>query len=141
MASQGFGIDDIMGRYPISVLSSIPINLIVGTALGFLSGLGIGGGSLLILWLTLVLNMDPGTARRINLLFFIPSALISGLLRWRNDGLRWKLILAAAAAGCASALLFSLLGKKMDTALLRKLFGFLLIAAGLRELFYRPKKK
>ncbi len=121
------------------MLSSLPVTLVIGAALGFLSGLGIGGGSLLILWLTLVLNMDPGMARTINLLFFIPSALASSLLRWRNDGLQWKLILPAAAAGCVSAILFSLLGKRIDTELLKKLFGFLLIAAGLRELFYKPK--
>ena len=140
MASQGIGTDDNMGRYPIPVLSSLPVTLVIGSGLGYLSGLGIGGGSLLILWLTLVLNMDPGMARTINLLFFIPSALASSLLRWRNDGLQWKLILPAAAAGCVSAILFSLLGKRIDTELLKKLFGFLLIAAGLRELFYKPKK-
>ena len=46
------------------MLESIPVMLIVGTVLGFLSGLGIGGGSLLILWLTMVLGSDPITARR-----------------------------------------------------------------------------
>ena len=40
--------------------------LLVGTVLGFLTGLGIGGGSLLILWLTIVLGMDQQTARSIN---------------------------------------------------------------------------
>ena len=37
------------------MLESLPVALIVGTLLGFLTGLGVGGGSLLILWLTLVL--------------------------------------------------------------------------------------
>ena len=45
------------------MLESLPIVLIVGTVLGFLSGLGIGGGSLLILWLTIVLGMEQSTAR------------------------------------------------------------------------------
>ena len=123
------------------MLSSMPVSLIVGAVLGFLSGLGIGGGSLLILWLTLVLNMPPDTARTVNLLFFIPSALTSAVIRWRKDRLRWRTILPAAAAGCAGALLFSYLGKQINTELLKKLFGILLIAAGFRELFYRPKKK
>ena len=39
------------------LLESLPVALIVGTVLGFLTGLGVGGGSLLILWLTLVLEM------------------------------------------------------------------------------------
>ena len=45
------------------------VTLLVGTALGFLTGLGVGGGSLLMVWLTAVLGMDTLTARSINLLF------------------------------------------------------------------------
>ena len=64
------------------MLESLPVALIVGTLLGFLTGLGVGGGSLLILWLTLVLEMSQTDARGINLLFFLPSAAISCYLRW-----------------------------------------------------------
>jgi uncharacterized membrane protein YfcA len=123
------------------VLNSFPTQLFVGTVLGFLSGLGIGGGSLLILWLTLVLNADPSIARQINLLFFIPSALISGYLRWKQGSVPMRKIWPAILGGCVSALLVSLLTKNMDVSLLKKLFGGLLIATGLRELFYKPKRK
>ena len=51
------------------------LKIIVGAALGFLSGLGVGGGSLLLLWLTLVMGTDRDTARAMNLLFFLPCAL------------------------------------------------------------------
>ncbi len=122
------------------MLESLPVMIVVGTVLGFLSGLGIGGGSLLILWLTLVLDMDAGTARGINLLFFVPSALVAVLFRWRQGHLNWKYILPAAAAGCAAAFGGSLLAARIDTALLKKLFGGLLILTGLRELCYRPRK-
>ena len=66
------------------MLDSLPVMLLVGTALGFLSGLGIGGGSMLVVWLTMVLGMDPGTARGINLLFFIPSALVAIFIRCKR---------------------------------------------------------
>ena len=115
------------------------IAILVGAALGFLSGLGIGGGSLLILWLTLVARIDPAAARGINLLFFIPSALIAGAFRWKQGSLPLGKIWPGILGGCAAALLFSLLGLRMNTALLKKLFGGLLIATGRRELFYRPK--
>ena len=55
------------------MLSSTVISVILGGVLGFLTGLGTGGGSLLLLWLTLVLGMDPQTARTVNLMFFIPA--------------------------------------------------------------------
>ena len=122
------------------MLNSLIVVLIVGTILGFLSGLGIGGGSLLILWLTMVLNMDPYTARGINLLFFIPSALIACLFRMKQGTLKIRPILPSVIAGCAAAALFSWISTILDVEILKKLFGLVLIAAGLREVFYRRKE-
>ena len=112
----------------------------VGTALGLLSGLGTGGGSLLILWLTMVCGMEQPQARVINLLFFIPSALIACLFRWKQGNLNIKKVLPAIAAGMVCAALGSWLSRVLDTELLKKLFGILLLAAGCRELCYRPRK-
>lgn len=122
------------------MLDSLPVMLLVGTVLGFLSGLGIGGGSLLILWLTVVLGMDHQNARMINLLFFIPSAFIACFFRWKQGVVQWKKILPAMISGSIAAALFSWLGGMLQLDLLKKLFGGLLILTGLRELFYRPRE-
>lgn len=122
------------------MLESFPIAAAVGVILGFLAGLGVGGGSLLMLWLTVVLNIEYATARTINLLFFIPTALISCFFRRRQGVLNFKKLLPAILCGTASAAVFSLLSGYFDLALLKKAFGLLLIATGLRELFYRPRK-
>ena len=121
------------------MLETFPMMLLVGTVLGFLSGLGIGGGSLLILWLTIVLNVDQSTARLINLLFFIPSAVIACLFRLKQGKLKIKSVLPAVIAGCAAAAIFSWLSYRLDVELLKKVFGATLVAAGARELFYRPR--
>lgn len=117
------------------------IALLMGTLLGFLTGLGVGGGSLLVLWLTLGLGTDPGTARGINLLFFLPSALVACCFRWRQGSLKLRRVLPAAAAGCVAAGIFSWVGLQMDTTLLKKGFGLLLLATGLREIFYKPRSR
>ena len=114
------------------------ISLGVASVLGFLSGLGTGGGSLLILWLTLVQGMQPHEARGINLLFFLPAAILATFLR-RREGVPFRKILPAVCAGCLTAALTSLF--QVDTALLQKLFGVLLLFAGARELLYRPREK
>ena len=119
-----------------SVLVAIPI----ATALGFLSGLGTGGGSLLILWLTMVVGTAQAEARAINLLFFIPSALVACWFRWKQGSLKIRHVLPAIIAGSVSALLCSLLSLRLDTALLKNLFGGLLLFAGAKELSYREKK-
>ena len=120
-------------------MDSFPVTLAVGTALGFLTGLGVGGGSLLMVWLTAVLGMDALTARSVNLLFFLPGAAAAILFRRRQGMIRWKKVLPPAIAGCAAAALCSRLSTAVDHSLFQKIFGGLLILAGLRELFWKPK--
>lgn len=122
------------------MLESFPVAVLVGTLLGFLSGLGIGGGSLLILWLTVILQTDPSAARNINLLFFLPSAVISCAIRVKQGNLKIKMLLPAIIAGSISAALCSSISAKLDVCALKRLFGIVLLATGLRELFYRPRK-
>ena len=122
------------------MLASFPFSVVMGIILGFLSGLGIGGGSLLILWLTLVLGVDQEIARGVNLMFFLPSAVLACLFRFRQGTLDLKRVLPGIAAGIIGATVFSLIGSNIDTALLRKPFGILLLITGLREIFYRPRK-
>ncbi len=111
----------------------------VAVLLGFLSGLGVGGGSLLMLWLTLVVGMEYEQARVLNLLFFLPSAFIATLFHRKQGSVKIKKILPAIICGCAAAAIFSFIGNRVDTALLKKFFGGLLLFTGLRELFYRPR--
>lgn len=121
------------------MLASFPVVLVVGTVLGFLSGLGIGGGSLLILWLTIVLGVDHSTARVINLLFFIPSAVIACFFRMKQGTLNIRKVLPAILSGCVSAAVCSRLAGIIDTEILKKLFGGILLFTGLRELRYKEK--
>lgn len=121
------------------MLDSPFIILPVATLLGFLAGLGVGGGSLLILWLTLVLNINSETARIMNLLFFLPTALISSFFRWKQGNLNFRKTLPAILLGCASAAVFSIFARYLSGQLLRKLFGILLLVTGLKELMYTPK--
>lgn len=121
------------------MLTSFPVSLAVATALGTLSGLGIGGGSLLVLWLTLVLGIPTEDARVLNLMFFLPCAAAACLFRKAQGSLQPRKILPAAAAGCIAAAICSPLGQSMDTQLFKKLFGILMIAAGFRELTWCPQ--
>ena len=120
------------------VMSFLP-SAIVGSVLGFLTGMGIGGGSLLILWLTLVLGYDQSVAREINLLFFLPASAVCCIFRLRQGKLHLRLCLPAMISGCITATLAAWIATVTVTALLRKPFGILLLATGLREILYRPK--
>ena len=121
------------------MLNSFIVALIIATVLGFLAGLGVGGGSLLILWLTLVLNFEHPQARIINLLFFIPAAVIASLFRWRQGTLNWRKMIPAIITGCVTAGLCSWGSQYLDLHIIKKIFGGLLLVTGIRELFYKGK--
>ena len=140
MASQNPGHLNSMGRDSIFMLASFPIALGIATILGILAGLGVGGGSLLMLWLTLVLNMPHGQAKLYNLLFFLPTALVTSCFRWKQGRLNIQKLLPGMIGGCITALVFSMVGKHMDTSFLKKVFGILLLAIGIKELFLNKKK-
>ena len=128
-----------MGRDPVFMVAYV-FSILVGTTLGFLAGLGVGGGSLLILWLTGVLGMAHEEARTINLLFFLPSALVASIFQWRNGVINIRRILPAIVAGSIAAIAGSWLSTRIDTGIVEKLFGGLLLITGLREALYRPRK-
>ncbi len=123
------------------MLESFPVVIVLSAVLGFLAGIGVGGGSLLILWLTFVLGMEHPQARFLNLLFFLPPAIISCFFRWKQGTLDFRKVLPAILTGCIAAGVCSLLSRRLDLELLKKLFGGLLIITGIRELLYKPKKK
>lgn len=116
------------------MLSSVPVCIAVGTVLGFLSGLGVGGGSLLMLWLTAVCGTAQRTARGINLLFFLPAAAVSLFFHRRQGRLNLHIAVPAAIAGSLTAALCAWAGTSLDDTLLRKLFGGLMLVIGAKEL-------
>ena len=125
-----------VGRDLVSMVS-----ILVGAALGFLSGLGVGGGSLLLLWLTLVMGLPQSTARVMNLMFFLPCALVATVFRWKTAKMDKRLLLPAMAAGLAGALIGNIIGPELDKELLRKAFGVIFLLCGARELRYRSAQK
>lgn len=122
-------------------MNSFAFSVFIGAALGFLSGLGTGGGSLLILWLTLVIGLGPEEARIINLLFFIPSALFACIFRIKQGQLQIKKVLPAIIAGSLCSAVISYIADLWDPQILRKAFGILLLITGFKELLFRQKSK
>ena len=114
------------------------VAILVGAALGFLSGLGVGGGSLLLLWLTLVMGEPQEMARVMNLMFFLPCAFIATLYRWKQSKLPLPIALPAVLGGVLGAALGCLLGPQINAELLKKAFGILFLITAIRELRWKP---
>lgn len=106
-----------------------------GVVCGAFSGLGIGGGTLLMVWMTAVMDVEQKTAQGINLLYFLPTALCALFFHIKNRLIRWRTVLPAVCTGCLTAAGTAWVATALDTELLRKLFGGFLLLVGLNELF------
>ena len=115
--------------------------VLAGLLSGALGAMGLGGGGVLVIYLTLVAQMEQTTAQGVNLLLFIPCALLALIPYCRKKLICWKIALPAILFGLVGAFAGVWLSGMLDPSLLRKLFGGMLLLIGLRELFSRPKPK
>lgn len=111
-----------------------------GLLCGILSGFGIGGGSLLMVWMTAVAALDQKIAQGINLLYFLPTSVGALIFHIRNKMICWKAAIPAAVCGCAAAGFSAWIAASIDATILRKLFGVFLILVGISELFKKAKQ-
>ena len=106
----------------------LPFALGLGAAI--LSSWGVGGGTLLLLAMTLFMDVPLEDARAINLLFFLPTAATALILHARQGNLDTPTLKWAIPWAVPAALAGAWLASRMDTDLLRRPFGvFLLLSA------------
>ena len=111
------------------------IPFLCGLGASILSAWGVGGGTLLLLVMTLFLDIDQRTAQGINLLYFLPAAATALPAHIKNGYIDGKTVWPAALAGLAGTALAAWLATGLDVELLRRCFGGFLLVVGLRELF------
>lgn len=110
-----------------------------GLVSGALGAWGVGGGSVLFLYLT-VTGTEPGKARNIGLLFFLVTASVSLFFHGKNGFIRWKTAGTAILWGVPGALSGFFLSSFLPQETLRFAFGLFLLFLGLREFFGRSEK-
>ncbi|HEY8487672.1 MAG TPA: sulfite exporter TauE/SafE family protein, partial [Thermaerobacter sp.] len=97
-----------------------PWAALVAAATGILSGLSIGGGSVLVPALVLLLNVPQPVAQGVVLATFPAVALVAAWIHWRHGFLRWRLALRVTAGSAAGAWLGAQLGTSAPEELLRR---------------------
>ena len=122
-------------------LTAFPVSAAAGLLCGIISGFGIGGGSLLMVWMTAVAALDQRVAQGINLLYFIPTSLGALYFHIKNKLICWNVVIPAVIFGSITAFLSAWTANTIDISLLRKLFGVFLCFVGLRELLTKTPSK
>lgn len=105
-----------------------------------ISAMGLGGGGVLILYLTLIKSVPQLEAQGINLLFFIPCAVAAVFIYAKRRVLQPKIILPMVLGGLVGVATGSFLLYRIDTKYISILFACFLIVVGSITLFGKSKK-
>lgn len=115
------------------------IVILIGLAAGIISGMGIGGGAILIPALVFFVNPEQHVAQSVNLLFFIPTAIVALAIHIKHKNVDFKVGIPILVFGLGGAILGSTIALSIDGGILRKVFGLFLLAMGLYEIFGKNK--
>ena len=110
------------------------INVLAGLVSGIFSGLGMGGGTILILFLNTVLGVEQHVSQAANLIFFIPTSIVAIFTNIKNKNVNLQLALKVSAFGILGAIIGAVLATKMSVELLRKIFGIFLLVIAVNEI-------
>ncbi len=113
--------------------------IFIGLAAGIVSGMGMGGGAILIPALVLVVSPEQHIAQSVNLLFFVPTAVIALIIHIKNKRIDFKLALPITVFGLCGALFGSWLAIRLAGGDLKKLFGVFLLAMSVYEMLRKEK--
>lgn len=114
--------------------------ILSGLFSGVISGMGIGGGTILIPALTMFLKIDQHIAQGVNLLFFIPTAIVALFIHRKNGNLQIKTAIPLMIWGLIGASAGALLAVNLNPQILRRLFGGFLFIMGGYEIYKGFKK-
>lgn len=114
------------------------IAVIISALIG---AMGLGGGSVLILYLTLFRRLPQLMAQGINLLFFIPCAVTAVLVYAKQKIIQWKFVLPMILGGAVGVAIGTYFLKNTDTKYISVLFAIFLLTVGIYTLFSKEKKE
>lgn len=122
------------------------LEIVFGIIAGTVTGLGMGGGTILILLLSLFLGLDQHVAQATNLVFFIPTSLAAILTNIKQKNVDIKLALSISFYGIIGAVVGAIIAKNMSSAHLKKYFAIFILLIALHEVYalykeYKRKRK
>ena len=100
------------------------------TLIAILSGLGVGSGGLLVIWLTMIGGIDAQSARGLNLLFFVFSASAALVVHALRGRVKSVLTVVLSLFACLGTLAGTYIGVRVDAYWLKRIFGGMLVISG-----------
>lgn len=115
------------------------ILILIGFFSGIISGMGIGGGSILIPALVLLYGLPQQEAQGVNLVVFLPVAVVALITHHKKGNIDFSFAKLIIVGGVIGAIIGAFLALKIQPLTLKKVFGYFLLFIGLYELFAKKK--
>ncbi len=114
--------------------------VIIGIISGMVSGIGMGGGTVLILLLTMFMNTEQHIAQATNLIFFVPTSISAIIMNIKEKNINLNIGIKVAIFGVIGAIVGSMISNKLEVNVLRKYFGFFLAVVGSYQIYLLMKE-
>ena len=112
----------------------------IGLISGFVSGMGMGGGTILILCLSMFIGIEQHIAQATNLVFFIPTSIIAIITNIKQKYIDFKVAIPVIISGILGAIIRAIYSNKTDVKSLKKYFGIFLALIAIWEIYSLVKK-
>lgn len=120
--------------------------IFIGAISGIFSGIGMGGGTILILLLNIFEGLEQHIAQATNLIYFVPTAISAIIVNYREKNIDTKLAKTISIYGIIGAVIGAIISVNTDVQKLRKFFGIFLVIIAIHEIYtlfkeYKSHKK
>ena len=122
------------------------LEVLIGFISGIVSGTGMGGGTILILCLSIFSGIEQKIAQATNLIFFIPTSIVAIYINIKKRNINFKNSKLVIFFGIIGAIIGAIIAKNMNTKILKKAFGVFLAFIAIHEVYeifkmYKKDKK
>ena len=116
------------------------LETLIGFISGIVSGTGRGGGTILILCLSIFLEINQKTAQATNLIFFIPTSIAAIYINMKKKNINIKLAKQIIFWGIIGTIIGALIAQKINVTVLKKMFGIFLAIIAIHEIYLLIKE-
>lgn len=107
--------------------------LTIGLVTGLVNGLlGIGGGTILIPAMVILMGITQHQAHGTSLAIILPTTIVSSIIYGLNHSLDYKVALQVVSGGMVGGYIGAKVMNKIPARQLRRFFGLFMLLAGLR---------
>ena len=119
------------------------LEIIFGFIAGNITGLGMGGGTILIVLLSVFLNLEQHIAQATNLIFFIPTSVASIVTNIKQKNIDYKLARNVSIFGILGAVIGAIISQNINSNILKKFFAIFILMIAIYETYelYKEYKR